>query len=198
MSGKLQRSGWPPSRKPIHFPVLYLERVQIRCVEWDAARDRSQIIKVESCNSRRQFLDGFGHIEATKNKLSDGTVAQKSHQVKIDYASIINCVNTLSGLITILIKSSNCLFNISWQNCRQLLNLLRWEVQINIHSKFALSKICASLVLKVSLVSVCEKKASVKTMSTHNTFLIFSTSRSNRTNTSLHTKKHMTILHKGM
>lgn len=166
MSGKLQRPGWPPSRKPIHFPVSYLERVQIRCVVWDTARDRSQIIMVESCNSRWQFLvvvgDGFGHIEATKTKLSDGTVAQKSHQVKIDYASIINCVNTLSGLITILIKSSNCLLNISWQNCRQLINLHRWEAQINIRSKSALSKICVSLILKVSLVSVCEKRHLLK------------------------------------
>lgn len=164
MSGKLQRPGWPPSRKPIHFPVSHLEGAQIRCVVWDAARDRSEIIMVESCNSWRQFPAVsemlFGISRQLKQNFKVVLLYRKviRSKIKMDYASIIICVNTLSGLITILIKSSNWLFNISWQNCQQFLNLHLWAVQINIYSKFAFSEICVGLVLKFTLVSLCENR----------------------------------------
>lgn len=164
MSGKLQRPGWPPSCKPIHFPVSYLEGVQIRCVVWDTARDRSEIITVETCNSWWQFPIVSEMLFGITRQLKQNFKVVWSYKkvirskIKIDYASIIICVNTLSCLITISIKNSNWLFNISWQNSRQLLNLHLWAVWINIHSKFAFSEICASLVLKCSLISLCERQ----------------------------------------
>ncbi len=210
MSGKLQRPGWPPSRKPIHFPVSYLEGVQIRCVVWDAARDRSEIITVERCNSWRQFPAVSEMLFGITRQLKQNFKVVRScrkvirSKIKIDYASIIICVNTLSGLITILIKSSNGLFNISWQNSRQLLNLHLWAVWINIQSKFVFSEICASLVLKCSLIRLCEKRQIQPSICSNiiysqytvhlNTIHCSSASRSNETSTMFHIKKRRTVL----